>query len=158
MEITLFRTEMNGATPGEMWLMEKTALPELQKSRLLALTLEDQVRPAGEFVPNVTAILYGRYRLIITFSQRFKRRMVQVVNDKGSTILFGPHSTDAAGIRLHGGNTDADSEGCILCGANRNANGYDIFNCKDTVDALIALVDKATQSEVVYLNIVKAAA
>lgn len=80
----------------------------------LAWTLEDQVRevpgvPVHEWkIPKATAIPAGEYRVAATFSPRFKRR---------TPILLGvPGFTD---IRIHSGNTEADTEGCLLVGMTR---------------------------------------
>ena len=74
-------------------------------------SLEDVVRevpgrPVAEWkVPGKTAIPAGRYRLRWTMSARFKREMLLLEGVPGF-----------AGIRIHAGNTDADTEGCILLG------------------------------------------
>ena len=55
--------------------------------------------------PSLTAIPEGRYRLRTTFSQRFQRNTPQ--------LMDVPQFT---GIRIHAGNTAADTDGCILLG------------------------------------------
>lgn len=70
-------------------------------------TLEDKVRPYGEKVYGETAIPYGEYKVIITYSQRFKRPLPLLLN----VPMF-------EGIRIHPGNTAVDTHGCILVGVN----------------------------------------
>lgn len=144
MEFTLKRIERTGATSGEI----------LMDGNHVCYTLEDMVRPEGEFVRGVTAIPYGKYRMITNFSNRFKRQMIQVINLRGSSIQFGDHSIDAAGIRLHGGNTPEDSLGCILCGTSVKPDGT-IYDCAPAVNKIFSMVDEADKREEVYLNIVK---
>lgn len=70
-------------------------------------------------VDGVTAIPTGKYKVSMTFSPKYKREMPHVMNVKGFT-----------GIRIHSGNTAADSEGCILLG-NNNRVGW-ISNSRET--------------------------
>lgn len=66
-------------------------------------TLEDRVRDvkiAGE-----TCIPFGNYEVVITYSPKFKRELPLVKNVPGFD-----------GIRIHPGNTDVHTHGCILVG------------------------------------------
>ena len=58
-------------------------------------------------VKGSTAIPKGTYKVEYTYSPKYKKYMLQVMNVPGF-----------AGIRIHAGNTYKDTEGCILLGKN----------------------------------------
>ena len=74
-------------------------------------TLEDVVRPAGEKVYGQTAIPAGRYRIQLTMSNRFKTVLPLLEN-----------VANFEGVRIHPGNTAADTDGCILVGQSKTSN------------------------------------
>ena len=86
-------------------------------------TLEDRCRDLDkeEKVMHETAIPEGTYEVIVNVSVKFKRKLPLLLNV--------PHFT---GIRIHRGNTDKDTFGCILVGENRqvgrliNSTGYEL--------------------------------
>ena len=67
-------------------------------------------------VAKQTAMPSGDYRVILSISNRFQRLMPEVLNVKGF-----------AGIRIHGGNTHENTEGCILIAKNRFVNKVSTF-------------------------------
>ena len=59
-----------------------------------------------------SAIPEGRYAVVISYSPKFKQWL--------PILLGGPEfNRKWQGIRIHAGNTAADTEGCILVGKNR---------------------------------------
>lgn len=62
-------------------------------------------------IPHSTCIPYGTYRIHITFSNRFQKPLPLLEQVPGFE-----------GIRIHPGNTDADTEGCLLPGNIRKVN------------------------------------
>jgi Family of unknown function (DUF5675) len=89
-------------------------------------TLEDCVRGWGIKDKGNTAIPVttgeARYRLKVTPSQRFGKPMVIVFNQNDLTIKS--NGIGFAGIRMHGGNTDKDVQGCIAIGSSRVNQTY----------------------------------
>jgi len=141
--------------------MELTLFPEIKTanstiSRLFVdgkfecFILEDvdrglkQTMPLDEImdkkVHGKTAIPEGRYEVIITMSNRFKKLLPLLVNVPGY-----------AGIRFHPGNTAADTEGCPLPGTDK---GVDMVS--QSVKAFTALYKKletALKTEKVFITI-----
>ncbi len=59
-----------------------------------------------------SAIPEGRYAVVISYSPKFKQWL--------PILLGGPEfNKQWQGIRIHAGNTAADTEGCILVGKNK---------------------------------------
>jgi len=146
MRVTEFKIqrEVVSGSPRTFGIMTKDGLH-------FGYTMEDEVRGEGEYIKTKTAIPAGRYRLITSFSNRFRREMIQVLNISGGNILFGNRSVDICGIRIHGGLTEADSEGCPLLGKMRDQ--AKIYNCAGINAELIRIVKEEQAKGVVYLTI-----
>lgn len=80
-------------------------------------TLEDTVRGWGIKDPGNTAVPFGKYSLTVSLSSRFKREMVMVYSEANKYELKAG-GISFKGIRMHGGNTNKDTWGCIIVAKN----------------------------------------
>lgn len=98
--------------------------------RFVGYTCEDKDRhlESGSVkVPGETAIPRGYYRLTVSFSNRFQKLMPEIKDVPGFS-----------GVRIHGGNTHEDTEGCPLLGAIKTTNG--VKDCREVNAKLIKLI------------------
>lgn len=97
-------------------------------------TIEDRFRDLSKEakIPGKTAIPYGVYPVKLTFSQRFKKVMPLIENVPNFT-----------GIRIHSGNTAADTEGCILIGDHLSPGKIGLS--RDTFMRLMNVLEHATK-------------
>jgi Steigviridae/Suoliviridae L,D-carboxypeptidase/transpeptidase len=106
-------------------------------------TLEDVVRE-GPKVLHETAIPAGRYRVVIDRSERFQRMLPHVLEVPGFTS-----------IRIHPGNTDKDTSGCILVGQGRGLRS--VAGSRLALEALQPQIAGAlAKGDGVWLNVVSA--
>ena len=111
--------------------------------------LEDTVRDLnknGKFdngekkVHAKTAIPYGTYEIKWTYSPRFKKYTPQLMN-----------VPSFEGIRIHAGNTSADTEGCLLLGENKQVGK--VLNSRATINKFYPLIKKACSNGKVTIEI-----
>ena len=97
------------------WFTPKSTIGELSiDGTVQCFTLEDVFREGDIFavkVPGATAIPEGTYDVVVTLSQRFKTELPEVLGVRNFT-----------GVRIHSGNTAADTEGCVLVGRTRGVD------------------------------------
>jgi len=91
-------------------------------------TLEDIEREVK--IKSETAIPKGTYKVIINQSNRFKKLMPLLLN-----------VPNFEGVRIHAGNTNHDTEGCILVGRTRSKDF--IGQSRKAFDTLFAKMQKA---------------
>jgi hypothetical protein len=103
--------------------------------------LEDTVR-LGPKIASKTAIPAGTYLLDYNFSPHFGRKMPEVLG-----------VPNFSGIRIHWGNDEYDTDGCILVGQNKIKG--EVINSKHMFDQLDTILKyNITSCGPVYLEIV----
>lgn len=117
-------TPTANSTPGRLFVVEHG------KERFICYTLEDI--PRAIKIPGKTAIPVGEYQVTISHSARFKRQL--------PLLHAVPNFT---GIRIHGGNTHENTEGCVLVGRVRNSSDR-ISNCAPALAEVMRLISNAT--------------
>jgi hypothetical protein len=107
-------------------------------------TLEDtdrRMEDGGAKVAAKTCIPRGLYPVTLDYSQRFQQVMPHVLDVDGF-----------AGIRIHPGNTEADTEGCILVGRSRGIDR--ITQSRVTYERLMILLEDAiARGELITLEV-----
>jgi hypothetical protein len=106
-------------------------------------TVED--RPRDKKIYGVTGIPTGVYKVIVTMSNRFKKRLPEVLDVPGFK-----------GIRIHAGNSSKDTEGCIIVGSVNTKDDDDwVGGSKIAMDRLLPKIEDALAvKEKVTLEIV----
>lgn len=93
-------------------------------------------------VQNETAIPVGTYKLTVSMSPKFGRKLIEVLNVPGYL-----------GIRVHKGNTAKESAGCILPGNNTEKGK--VTNSTKFEELLTSMVESAiSNGEEAYLTII----
>jgi len=91
-------------------------------------------------IKGATAIPYGRYEVIINFSNRFQQSMPLLLN-----------VPDYLGIRIHAGNTDKNTEGCLLVGFTKSVDF--IGNSRSAYKSLFPIIREALKTGKVNIGI-----
>lgn len=127
MELKLNRIFLSSsATIGELWA----------NNTHLCDTLEDRVRPEGEKIYGKTAIPEGTYEMVLSYSPRFKKILPEILNVPNFT-----------GIRIHCGNSSADSSGCVLVGTWDGEKEDWLGNSRIAFNELMSLLQKAADNK-----------
>ena len=93
-------------------------------------------------VPGKTAIPAGKYEVVVSHSARFGRLL---------PLLLGVPDFD--GVRIHGGNTAEDTEGCLLFGRERDVSKGRVSDCAAVVDAVTNKIREAAFRGKVWVEV-----
>ena len=85
-------------------------------------------------IKDQTCIPYGKYQILMTYSPKYKKIMPLVNNVKGFE-----------GIRIHSGNTNKDTSGCLLPGFNKIKG--QVINSRETFNKLYSLIQTAINNK-----------
>lgn len=89
-----------------------------------------------------TAIPYGRYEVVMSYSTRFKRQMPLLLKVRGWD-----------GVRIHWGNKPEDTEGCLITGTEENQDF--VAHSHDAFDLIFGILSAACAKGKVFINIEK---
>lgn len=141
MQITLNRTKkLDKRTLGELLIEGKKFCDTLEDKSRFTWSGNSLI---GTKIFGETAIPTGTYEIVMAYSSRFKRKLPLLLDVK----LY-------SGILIHGGNTEADTQGCILLGNATKDNT--IYGAKTLaiLDKFVKRVETALIKEKVYITIV----
>lgn len=136
-----------------IWLTLNSTISEVYvNDKMLCFGLEDAVReiegqPVESWkIPKETAIPYGDYAVEITYSNRHKKDMIQIMDVPGFD-----------GIRVDVANSPDEVEGCLAVGDKRDPDKPDlIFNSKNAYVKIFGAVQAALhRGEDVSISYVK---
>lgn len=120
-------------TIGELFIVDYAN----NKTIKICNTLEDAC--TAKKIKGESAIPTGKYEVQFTMSNRFKKMLPLLID-----------VPNYAGVRIHNGNTEKNTEGCILVGMHTD-NATKIWSCQPALDAVIRLIEanKKTMLEIV---------
>lgn len=142
MEITLDRAwKKDGYTISRLFIGGERiceALEDTDRGLKQSMSLEEikKLKIYGK-----TAIPSGRYKVVMSYSPKFKKVLPEVLDVKGYS-----------GIRIHWGNTAKDTLGCILPGLNQR-KGTVLYSTKWTNVIISEISSAIGRGEEVWLNI-----
>lgn len=141
MKLKLIRIDKTeNSTIGELFVNEKFECFILEdKDRGLKQTDPISVIEQNK-VFGKTAIPKGTYDIVISFSNRFKTYLPLLINVNGYE-----------GVRIHSGNTAADTEGCLLPGNARTKDK--VLDSRNAFKALFAKLKAVEKTEKITIEI-----
>ena len=143
------------------WFGSRTTIGEVYvNGAYQCYSLEDVVRPAGQKVKGKTAIPAGIYRVVLDFSPKFSPKRFayldqyhpQRLKQKGwrtAQEVPIPHILavrDFDQVRMHWGNDELDTEGCVLMGSSKDLNAQTVGDSRDAFEKLMDHLELAQQN------------
>lgn len=113
-----------------------------------AHVIEDKVRAKAGFWKRIlkvyaeTAIPYGKYPVMVTWSNRFKRQLTGIFN-----------VPDFEGIRIHNGTSAKSSAGCPIISYKIGTEPKTLLNDKSAMNDLCSMVEQAQKTGKVFITI-----
>jgi len=155
MELTLKRIAKKKAyTIGKLYISEQTKgdNPDSGKPPVGGLPFCDTLEPTwrdyaggARKVNGCSAIPEGRYAVVITWSPKFNEWLPLLLGDAEFRRCW-------SGIRIHAGNTPADTAGCILVGENKAVGK--VYNSRIWLHRLKKLIVEAKdRGEPVWMTV-----
>lgn len=145
MYLTLIRKYFNEhSTIGELFINNKFfchVLEDQDRGLEFDMTIEEL---KALKVKSQTAIPTGCYEIQITYSPRFKQNMPLLLNVPAYE-----------GIRIHVGNSDEDTDGCLLTGVKDWDIPDKVWTSKVTYSKLLKILSKALETEKVFITILR---
>lgn len=139
MELKLERKFLhNDCTEGNLYIDDKW----------FCHVIEDKVRAKAGMWNKIlkvyaeTAIPYGRYPVMVTWSNRFNRQLTGIFN-----------VPDFEGIRIHNGTTAKSSAGCLIVSFSTAGNNA-VSPDKAAMNELCGIVSEAQKKAKVWITIV----
>ena len=141
MELELTRkVRTNNSTIGELSIndiFECFIIEDKDRGLRKDMTLSELI---NKKVHGNTAIPSGRYEVVISFSNRFKKML---------PLLMDVPAYE--GIRIHPGNTAADTEGCLLPGRNKGTDA--VTSSRLAFTALSEKLKAAASVEKIFMTV-----
>ncbi len=101
------------------------------------MTLDEIV---SKKIKGQTAIPTGRYEIVISYSNKFQKKLPLLMNVPGFE-----------GIRIHSGNTNADTIGCLMPGNNKETDK--VTESRDAFALFFKKIEAAMKNEKIFITI-----
>jgi len=144
MQLNLIRSDFSDTcTSGELSIVGDDFRCYTLEDKDRRLSQSDSLETIKEIkVYGKTAIPYGTYEIAVTYSNKFRKFLPLLINVPGFD-----------GIRIHPGNTEADTLGCILTGTVKDVLNNRVLNSRTAFAELFMLINERVKTEKVFITI-----